>query len=352
MKDKKRFIYFLILALLSAVLVLTTIFVPLTHIIAGSSGAVVDKTYSLYTFLKEAPFLQTVAGDVYFTNNGPTWLAGFGILLNCLVAVLGAVAFVGSVFELATTNRNKINCKQNNFAKKLVLFAGYFGMFVALYQIAAFITTTTMSYGKAMFGLNIQIFVTLVVSVAIVVLGHISGKTQYNQTNSKVRNAVGFGLTALFVALSYAFVFIPQYSKYFLDLQEKSFWQIGSNANTYVGATYAGGDYPLGISFYVIAVLGLVSLVAFIFCLIGFIRALRGKSTNFLSARAKNWSIVFLAVYLLLYMFEFAIIANFYSTLKIDNISLVLPVFYFALFLPFVPVATSHIIFKEQRHKK
>ena len=356
MKDKKRFIIFTILAALSLALVVTMLFVPLVHIVARTTDAlkikVLDKTYNFLDYLKQDPFVTTFATDTYFNSSGPVWLSGFALMCNYFFLVFGIVLFAASVFELIATPFKNINAKQNNFAKHIALVVGYFGIFVAIYQLVAYYTTTAMAKGYAEFNPNAQCFIVLAICIAIVIFAHISGKTRFEQKQSKLKNAFGFGLTAVFTALSYAFVFIPQYSKYFLSGKPSSFWHYGANANKYVPATMTGGDYPLGISFYIMVVLGLIALFVFVVCVIGFIRALMGKKTNWLSTRAKKWSLIFAVAYMVLYMFEFAIISNILSTVKFEDISIILPIAYFAIFLPFVTMATSAIMPREKRKNK
>ena len=350
--NKKRIVLFSILAILSAALVAVALFVPVTHLVAldTTETVVYDKSVSLIQYLIDSPFALTDAQDIYFNATGPIWLATGGIMFNIVVALGGLVMFVLCLLELCACKAKKLAIKNNILAKKVSLFVGYFAISVAIFATTSFIVTTMMANGYTLFNLSYGLFIIMGLGLAIVILAHLTGKRTAPQYASKAKDSIGFALSGLFAAVSIAILFVPQYSIDFL-LGVTSLWDAGRAATTISSDPYifnTMGDYPFGFSTWVMFLLFAVAAFVFVYSLIGFIRALAGKPTFWLSSRVKRWSMTFLIVYAILHLFVICQSAVLWSTAVIietgiPHFSLV-PYAYALMLVPYLPYVFACMI--------
>ena len=350
--NKKRVILFSILALLAVGLVAVALFVPVTHIVAldTTETVVYDKSVSLIQYLIDSPFMLTDAQDIYFNATGPIWMATGSILFNILVAIGGLVMFVCCLVELCACKANKLSIKNNILAKKVSLFVGYFAIAIGIFATTSFIVTTMMANGYAVFDLSYGLFMIMGLGLVIVVLAHLSGKRSAPQYASKAKDSIGFALSGLLSAAGIAILFVPQYSLDF-GLGVTSLWDVGRAATAISSDPYifnTMGDYPFGFSTWVMFLLFAVAAFIFIYSLIGFVRALAGKPTFWLSSRVKRWSMTFLIIYSILYMFVLCQSAVLWSTTVVIEVggiyfSLV-PYAYALMLVPYLPYVFACMI--------
>ena len=140
MKNKKELIYEVVLISLGVLLIITTLYVPLVHIVAHNNvpEVVYDKVVNLMTYTKDAVFVNTDASDVYFSANGPMWLPVAGILFNYLFVAILFVMIGICAFDIFSSKKDMI-IKQNNTARKLSRFVGIFGVSISIFQFVSFI---------------------------------------------------------------------------------------------------------------------------------------------------------------------------------------------------------------------
>ncbi len=343
MKDKRRIICFSILAVLSIALVFVTLFVPMVHIVGkdDSLNIVYDKTISLVQYATDIPFLTTAAADVYFSATGPIWMGPTAILLNYLVVLFGIALFGFSIFEIASFKVEKFATKNNTLAKKIALVVGYLAVSVVVFEILSFILTTKFAGGYAGFYSAVQNYIVGGLGVGILVCAYMSGKKEKSQTTNKVKNAVGYGISAFFSAFLFAFPFIPIYSYDFFGSAE-SLFSLSLRANEFASDSY--GEVPIGITTYAVFAMILVGLFVLVYSIVGLVLSLKNKQTNWLSARVKRWSMALLIVYLVLFMLSFMAIAHLFTSVYIDGLFVYNAFAYIAVFLPFVPYIVSTMI--------
>ncbi|MBQ7467225.1 MAG: hypothetical protein IJS74_04085 [Clostridia bacterium] len=362
MKNKKRVILFSILACLAATLVLVALFMPMVRIVAhapdDAKTVVFDKPVSFLQYLKENPFVFTAAEGVYFNADGPIWMSTTSILLNLLVGVFGVAMFVVCILEIILCAKDNLAIKNNVLAKKISLFTGWLTLCVGIFAFVSFMVTTMLSNGYAEFYSIVEVFMLMGIGLAVIVLAHLTGKRQKEQAQSKLKNSLGFALIGLFSLACFAFAFIPQYSEYFMA-EANSMWQVASQAvelEKVARITEMSGTYPFGFAQWAIILLGVVTVFLFIYSLIGFILALAGKKTNWLSSRVKRWSMVFLVVYTILYVLILAQHAVMNSTFIIfdefETFKFLTPQFFALMFAPLLPYAISTMISVNKKSRK
>lgn len=360
MNKEKRAIVFSILLALSVLLVIVAVIVPTTHIVAKDTNEIVvyDKSVNLIQYIIDSPFILTDATDIYFNATGPIWLATASILFNILIAIGGIVASCVCLIELCTKGRQNMSIKNNILAKKLCLFVGWFSSFICIFAIASFVITTLMANGYAQFNLSFAPFVILVISICMIVLSHMTGKRTTQQQSHKLKDSLGFALSCLFGLLGIGLLFIPQYSLEF-GLGVTSLWDVGRSATTMSSDSYifdTFGDYPFGFANWVMFVLFIATIFIFVYCLFGFVRSLRGKSTSWLSSRIKRWSMTYLITYSILYMFVLCQSAVWWSTIVVVEPSNILfslmPYAYVLMFVPYLPYVFSTFVSCNKKIKR
>jgi len=356
MKKKRRLIFFIVIAVLSAALVVTSLILPVVNLIAKDNDLVIvsDKSVSVLQYIKQAVFFNTNAADVYFEASGPIWLATGGIMFYLLIIVAGTVSFFAAISEIIMISVSGSVTKQNCFAKKAAFFAGFFGAVVSIFSFVAFIVTTSMSNNYALFYPETQCYTVAGLSISLIVFAFLTGKKEYPQRTNKLHDAMGFAFTAVFTLLAVALLFVPQFNKYFGFGKDISFWELGKQS-TLIPITELpfGADYPLGISQWTMLLSMVIAAFVCVCSVIGFILVLCGKQVNWLSVRVKNWSIIFLVVYFVTYLLVICSVAALVTSFVLDEkISIVLPVAYAAVFSPFLPFVSSHLIARNKKEKK
>lgn len=354
--NKKKIIIISILAVLGLALTLTALFVPIVHIVGKNAEEVIvyDKSVSLIEYIKDAPFWSTEAFDVYFNATGPIWTATGSILSAVFVAVCGLVLTIISILSLEFCKKENINILNNNLLKKIALFVGYFVCLDGIFAIVSFIVTTTLANGMVEFNLSIAPFVYVAFGITTVVLAHIVANKKQNVNYCKVKNTIGFGLTALCSLLGFILIFVPQYTEYYYSSSVTSFWALSREATNMAPDSYifnTMGDYPVGFTTWFIILLGIVTAFVFIYGVIGFIMSLCGKKANWLSSRIKRWSMTFLIVYTIIYFLVFCTAAVLFTSLKIDEIYVFRSIAYLFMFAPFLPYIFSTMISVEKKQK-
>ena len=359
MTQKKRIVYFSILSGLGLLLLLVALFVPTVQIVAKNTSEeiVYNKSVNLIQYLIDSPFWLTDAFDIYFNANGPIWLATASILFNFLLAVGGLVMFVVCLIEICTCKVQNMAIKNNILAKKISLFIGWFTVSVTIFAAVSFIVTTMMANGYAQFNLSVATFAFLGIGAIMIVIAHLTDKRTEQQQTSKIKDSLGFGLSGLLSLFGVGLLFIPQYSVEF-GLGVTSLWDVGRAATLIMSDAYifkTAGDYPFGFATWVMFLLFFVTIFIFIYSLIGFICSLCGKSTLWLSSRVKRWSMTYLIVYSILYMFVLCQSAVWWSTAVIVETDAtffsLMPYAYVLMFVPYLPYIFSTMIAFNKKEK-
>ena len=351
MINKKRIILFSILLVLSVALIAVALFVPTVSIVAKDTSKVVvyNKAVSLVQYLIDAPFYLTDAFAVYFNATGPIWMATASILFNFAVIIGGLVMMVCCIVELCACNVRNFATKNNILAKKISLFVGWLTICLAIFATTSFVVTTMMANDYVSFDLSVAPFALISLSVAIIVLAHLTGKREQIQTPNKIKNSLGFALSGLIALAGIGLLFIPQFSIEF-GLGVTSLWDVGRAATVISSDPYISntmGEYPFGFSTWTMFILFFICAFVFIYSTIGFIRVLCGKSTSWLSSRVKRWSMAYLIVYSIIYLFVFCQLAVLWtSSVIIDGTTIFLlhPYAYALMFVPYLPYAFSTLI--------
>ena len=360
MKDKKRLIIFIIIAVLSLSLALIALFTPMVHLVGKDSNpdVVYDKSVSLVTYLIDSPFLNTDAFDVYFNATGPIWMATGGLLLNIIVFVSSLVLLAFSIFEVVACKKQNLLIKHNILAKKVGLFTGYLAIFVGLFETISFIVTTMMSNGFVEFNLHFGSFLLMAVGLLIVILSYMSSKRTPNELN-RTKNIIGYLSTGLLALLTCALIFIPQYALTFDINNQTSMWGVSNSATLISGDAYiinTMGDYPFGFAQWAIILTFIPIIFVFIYSLIGFILTLKNKSTNWLSARVKRWSMTILIMFVVLYTFMFLQAAVWQSNVVLIDETTTLffiePYVPVLMIIPFMPYVFSTLVSYQKKNKK
>lgn len=348
MNVKKRVAAFTLITLCAVAMILIALFVPCAHIVGKDStkAVVYDKAVNLITYIKDAPFIMTDAADVYFNADGPIWLATGAILFNILIIAGAGVLLVLSLTEVLTYKAANMQIKNNCLAKKTAIFVGTLSMCISVFGITAFYVTTLLANGYVEFYSGIAQFLIVALGLAVIILAAASGKKIYNDRPIKSKNAVGFAFTAVFALLTFAVAFVPFFHEAFLGA-ENTIFKAAMQANNLLRDAYIAhtlGDIPFGVAQYVVFATGGAAAFVFVYSIIGFIRALAGKSTDWLSARVKRWSMALLIANTILYVMVLCQTAVLYSSVSIDGINLFLPTAYIAVFVPYLPYAFSSLI--------
>ena len=351
MINKKRIFLFSILLVLSIALIIVALFVPTVSIVAKDTSEIIvyNKSVSLVQYLIDAPFYLTDAFEIYFNASGPIWMATASILFNFAVAVGGLAMFVCCLVELCTCTAKNLATKNNVLAKKVSLFVGWFTIAIAIFATTSFIVTTMMANDYARFDLSIAPFVLIGLSIVIIVLAHLTDKRAAEQNASKIKNSIGFALSGLISLLGIGLLFIPQFSIEF-GLGVTSLWDVGRAATMLAGDPYifnTMGDYPFGFATWVMFLLFFVCAFVFVYSVIGFIRALCGKSTSWLSSRVKRWSMAYLIIYCVIYLFVFCQLAVLWTSsviIEIEPHFMLMPYAYALMLVPYLPYAFSTLI--------
>lgn len=347
--NKKKIVLYSILCAVALAFVLIPLFTPIVHIVAKNTAETIayDKSVSLIEYIKDAPFWNTGAYDIYFNANGPVWVATGAILAFSLICVFGLILFLLCVFELVTIKKQNLNVKNNVLTKKLALFFGYFALGINIFSIASFFITTALANGYLSFYVEIGTYALFGTSVVAIIVSHLLGKRKKEQNFNKTKNALGFGFCAFFAAILCGFMFVPAFAPELLGFEYTSFFTLSKSASELVSDPYilnTMGDYPIGFMQYAIFALMFASAFIFVYGFIGFILTLCGKKTNFLSSKIKRWSMTFLVVYYIVYLLAFCSIAVLSSTLIFDETSAFMPVGYLLALMPILPYCFASFI--------
>lgn len=349
--NKKQLYINIFLIIISVALIFTLLFVPLVHIIPktfDNERNIIENAvgiYSLTNYTKSGIFLFTDASDFYFGGAGPTWLSVFGILLNYLFIFILILFIAILTFNLITIKKDNLSIKNSIFSKKIGLIVGYFGIFVSIFEFTSFLLTTMLSNGYIEIYPKIQCYFTLFFSILILILTYLLNKRKLIQEQNKSKNIIGFSLSGLFSLLFIIFCFLPQYTIWLgVFAENSSFWRVMSNPELTTDLIYNGGDFAVGLNCICFYCMIIIMLFILIYSLIGVIRAVKNKSTNWLSGRVKRWSMSFLIFGIIYYCLIFATISVLTSEIWYDNLSVFLPFAYFSILFIFLPYLSSCII--------
>ena len=352
--EKKSVILWFLLSL-SLVIIVCALFVPTVHIVGHMSDefktVVYNKSTNFVTYLVDNPFWTTPAADVYFSSTGPVWMATGAIMLNLLVCVMAFMMLVFCIIELCTNNKT-LMIKSNVLTKKLCFFAGGGAIFVGIFSIVSFITTTKMANGYEEFFVSACPFVFILLGIIVIILASKLQKRQYLEGNKK-KSVWGFAFCGIMSVASFACLFVPVFMEGYLP--KTSIFGAASMAGELVyepSIVNMYGDFAFGIVLYLLIALAFVTVFVFIYSLIGFIRALMGKTTNFLSSRIKRWSMVFLIVYSLIFMLVLCQTAVLSAAFLFDGYLVLNWFFFVLLFIPFLPYIFSTFVQVEKKQKK
>ncbi len=351
---KKRLIIFSVLAALSVVLVFISLFLPIVRIVGHAADdektVVFDKSISFFQYFRENPFVTTAADEVYFHASGPMWLSAASILLNLLVGVCGVAMFVACLLEIIFCTKDSFAIKNNILAKKISLFVGWFTLLSGLFAAFSFMFTSMLTNGYGEFYSAAGVYLLMLFGLIIIVLAHLTDKRKVVQAINKLKNSIGFALVGILSALCFALVFVPQYAENFIE-GSTSMWQVASKAVEFENIDWIrhmAGTYPFGFAQWVIIFLGIITAFLFIYSLIGFILAVCGKNTNWLSSRVKRWSMTMLIMFAVLYVLIMCQHAVLNSTFVIidefETLNFLAPQFFILIFVPFLPYAASCLI--------
>ena len=357
MNSKRRVVCFSVIFVLAVALLVTTLIIPMVHVVACDSGKnpIFDGTVNLIEYTREQIFLKPGVDGMYFSATGPLWLAPAGIMFNYLVVLMCGILAVVCVFELATSKCTKMLTRQNMFAKKLAKFVALSSLLIYVFQLVCFIVTNMMSGGYAVFDSQLQIYLGLGLSFVLTVFAFAAGKKQKEQKVRKTKNAFGFLYTALFAGATAGVMFLPVYADIYLGEAElKSVFGLARNANMFVGSVPAMGDLPIGITFYALIALGVCCAFVFVYSLIGFFLALAGKKANWLSRAVKNWSVLLLIASMIVNVLILTTASVLASAAFIDENIIFTPLAAVMFVAPYFTLLFSNMIAhnKKQKPKK
>ena len=286
MIDKRRFYSFLVIGILSVGLILTTLFLPIVNVISKSmmTEAVIAEasgTFSLISFTRAMFYMV----DACYTASGPVWLSILGVLLNWIVVFDLICLLVVIILELSTFKKQEMLFKRNNIAKKLSLFVGFLAFSVFIFEFVSFMITTMLSNGYFVYSADLQVFVTLTISLLIVICAYISGrKNQDVQSQNKIRDVICLTMSFISAVIMLILIFIP------ITPEGFSLWNISSFANDIGEDPYMASIF-IGLSQWATIFMGIVIAFIFIYCIVAVVRSLKNKSINWLSLRTKRWSL-------------------------------------------------------------
>ncbi len=345
MKKKYKHVYFYILIILLLLLILSTFFVPIVRFSAldKNNVQVAKGVYTFIEYLKQQVFLTTDAYDIFFFD-GPVWLSVLGICLNFLIIIFAAITLALCIFEVLTKNNKNINIKQNNLTKKIVLFLGYFILISQIYTVVAFLLTTMLSNSYVSYLPGFECYISLIIATAMIIVGHLLKKDKFEQKDNNKTEMIGFAGSAILTIISVAFIFVPQISSIAISDKNLNLFEFATKANSLIGNTAPYGDFPIGISTYIIFALILCSLFTVIYSIIGFIKASKEKDTTWLSIRLKRWSFVFLIVYSIIYVLDIGGICSITSSLIFEGRFTLLFTSIIGIFLSFAPCIFANIV--------
>ena len=350
--EKRKLCYKIVLLSLSVLLIISTLFVPLVHIVAYDSSKAVtyDKVVNLIQYFKDSPFVTTPADEVYFNATGPMWMAITGILANFFLLPTLLVLMCSSIYGIVVSKSQKLQ-KCDGFLRKIAIFAGYLSIFAFIFEFVSFLITTLMSNGYCVFESNLQPFVTVTFGIATLVFGYLTKAEQTLWQPNKTKNLVCYSLTLLFVILAILLMFMPQLSP-ILSGDFNSFYSTSYHVldyGTWLIKCY--GDIPIGLIRYATFALFIASAFVAIYCIIGIIRTAMRKPTNWLLLRVKRWSMAIFIVYSVIYFLVCATISVLLSTMFVFDETAVMPLFYVAIFVPFLPLVTTSLIYYKKPEK-
>ena len=312
MRNKKQIVAVGVLTLFSIAFVVCCLFLPLFYMKLCdfyTSEVVIEGNFSLVNFIK-------LGGndDLFFSNldaSGPMWLTLATICFNILTIIGCAILTVLSILGLVFAIKGKNFSFKNSAVYKLAGFVGVFGIISFIAQIVGFIVLTSLANNLIFFYPIAGCFVNFVLAIAILVSSRFVKNKEGVLNKNKLRDSIFFGLTfALSVGLIIMLVCCTQFSNEISTIiwgeENLTFLNLSKMANDStlnLAKNPFYGDVPLGVSFYAmsIVVIGLIFLA--IYSIIGLIRCLCNKSTNWLSIRVKRWSRAILDTFAILFIF-------------------------------------------------
>lgn len=303
---KKQIVGYSILICLSIVFVLSCLFLPLFHTKLcdyNYGDVLVDGNFSFLEFIKQDLFnTNTNLFDAYFYASGPVWLTLSMIYLNVLTLIGSVFLFVLSIIGLIFAIRKQNFSFKNSAIYKTGNFVGGFAILATIAQVVGFIVLTSLGNGYVAFSALIGCYINAVIGVGIVVASYLVKDKEASLKENKTRDSIFFLLTSVVsVVLGVMLVTLAQISK--LLVPEDLSTILGFNKLALeIGSNPVGAEYPLGFALYglIVVLIGLAFVA--IYSIIGFIRALKGKSINWLSVRVKRWSKAVLDVFSLLFI--------------------------------------------------
>lgn len=358
MSIRKNTIFTIVILVCSLATLLSVLFVPFVEILVADPEvhvAIVNyQPFSLLDYIETCVFWLFGADLIYYLSDGPSWIPVATILLNLLTVAMAFVMICICVFELITCKNHKLNVKKNNLFAKFAKVFGFYSISCYLLNFVAYIITTKMANGYLGFYADYGLMINFILAIAIIVCAFLMTKNNGEQTKTKVRNCLGYALSAIFSILLVVFIFVPQFTEYFLGDKPLSFWQFGLKASDLVHDVVVGADYVIGISTWLsFAIIG-VCFVITLCSVIGIIKTLKNKQTFNLAKNVRVWTLVLLIVYALFYFCVLGGVAGLMSNIMPpapdnETISFVLPLFYFAfLFVP-LPYISSQIVLQKKK---
>lgn len=330
MENKKRFYSFLSMGILILVLIVTTLIVPIADVVTKALGTKelvpeATGTYNLITFTKNMFLLF----DFCYDASGPVWISILGVCLNWITLFLLVVLLGFVIFELCTIKKENWILKQNITAKKLALIAGYFSLIVFVLEIVSFILTTALANGYFIYNTYVQMYLSAALSVGILVCAYLSSKREFDQKPNKAREAVGYALSFLSVAMFELLIFLPK------TIDGRSLFDLSMLANDFGSRPVAAFDI-VGLSQWATFILAVPTIFLFVYCLIGFIKTLKGKQCPKISHRIKRWTMAFVVMAFVYLVLETAAVIAVFGCFAYEGQLLISPLH---LFMPVLTVA-------------
>ena len=354
--SKKQIVLWSVLTGLAVALVLVALLVPVVQIVVPEDSF--SAQLSLLEYMKVAPFVNyayPAAETLYFGSDGPIWLATGGILFNILLLFGGFALLCACVFELAGMKLTNASVKKNVLAKKLAYFVGWFAVAIGIFQIVSYSVTTIMARGYMIFLFDFGCIALVALGIAIVALARRTDKRASEQQPNKLKNALGFAIAGVFALLVGASLFMPIFNEWYFSPEYVSIYGSSSLATIIAGDPYilsTMGDYPFGFCTWACYALIVPCLFVFVYSLIGFIFTLKGKPSNWLSARVKRWSMAVLVWQMIVFMFVLCQIAVLWTNIVADDYCMLKWTAIVVALLPFVPYVASTLVSVEKKQKE
>lgn len=344
MESKKRFYSFLIMGILILALITTTLFVPIANIVSKTMDTkeTIDAatgTFSLITLTKN----MWILFDSCYYASGPVWISILCVCLNWITLFLLVILLGFVIFELCAIKKENLILKQNVTAKKIALITGYFSLVVFVFEIVSFVLTTALAKGYFVYNASMQMYLSAVLSVGLLICAYISSKKQFEQKPNKIREVLGYALTFVFVAVFELLMFLPK------TIEGRSLFDLSMLANDFGSHPIVASDL-VGLSQWVTFLFAVPTIFLFVYCLIGFIKALKGKQCPKIGRRIKRWTMAFAVMSLVYLVLETAAVIAVFGCFAYEGQLLISPLHLFMPVVAIVPYifATTIAINKKQ----